>query len=594
MAPSRASSSATTSRILHRNDRYLLPFLALLFLLNSLDRSNIGNAESAGFTKHAGLEPRDINDAVSAFFIAFVALQPVGAALGKRVGAARWVGGAMMSWGLLTTLMANVKTRTGLLTLRTLIGALEGMEKLYTDTIGRYIPERYIDSVIAGFYPTTVFYLSLFYTRYEFAQRLGMFYGQYAIAGAFGGLVSYVVFSIFPTANDDDGNDTNPAGWKGYQVLFILEGLLTMVVAAMAFFWLPAGPGSAWWLSPEEAEEAEQRVLRDRAEGAVSVPEDMAVESDDEDDGEMGFGESSTTSDVESSSANAHHRHKLRTASISEAPLLNKLAHPSLSSQQTRQQQQVGSEAGLSRRDVYEALTSPIPYIILPLNILSALPATAFSIFLPIVLTALGATPLTANLLSIPPFIFGALSLFYFTARSDKSQRRILYILIALVINLAGLLLLLIIPATGFFVPKYFALCVLLAGSFVASPLTVAWLSNNIPVPGKRAVVLGINGWGNFAGVISGTLFLPRYKDEGYKTPFAVTAVAVAVAAVGFAGFGVWLRRVNERRKRMAIMGDMVEEELGRGRSLIGNWVRGTEMWRGRRGDEKLEFRYGY
>lgn len=127
MAPSRASaSSATTSRILTRTDRYLLPFLALLFLLNSLDRSNIGNAESAGFTKHAGLEPRDINDAVSAFFVAFVALQPVGAALGKRVGAARWVGGVMMVWGLLTTLMAGVKTREGLLTLRAAIGALEG------------------------------------------------------------------------------------------------------------------------------------------------------------------------------------------------------------------------------------------------------------------------------------------------------------------------------------------------------------------------------------------------------------------------------------------------------------------------------------
>lgn len=43
-----------------------------------------------------------------------------------------------------------------------------------------------------------MFYLSLFYTRYEFGQRLAMFYSQYAVAGAFGGLFSYFVFSFFP------------------------------------------------------------------------------------------------------------------------------------------------------------------------------------------------------------------------------------------------------------------------------------------------------------------------------------------------------------------------------------------------------------
>jgi MFS family permease len=122
-----ADTKPQTERILRRTDIYLLPFLALLFLLNSLDRSNIGNAETAGFTRHAGLAEEDLNDAVSAFFVAFVALQPVGAALGKRVGARRWVSGVMTGWGFLTCCMATVKTRAGLLALRTAIGALEGL-----------------------------------------------------------------------------------------------------------------------------------------------------------------------------------------------------------------------------------------------------------------------------------------------------------------------------------------------------------------------------------------------------------------------------------------------------------------------------------
>lgn len=96
------SRAAQTQRIRRRTDCYLLPFLSLLFLLNSLDRSNIGNAETAGFTRLAGLEPVDLNDSVALFFMLFVIFQPVGAALGKRVGAARWVGGVMV-WKLYLT-----------------------------------------------------------------------------------------------------------------------------------------------------------------------------------------------------------------------------------------------------------------------------------------------------------------------------------------------------------------------------------------------------------------------------------------------------------------------------------------------------------
>jgi MFS family permease len=41
----------------------------------------------------------------------------------------------------------------------------------------------------AGFYPTALFYLSTFYTRFDLAVRIALFYGQYAIAGAFSGAI---------------------------------------------------------------------------------------------------------------------------------------------------------------------------------------------------------------------------------------------------------------------------------------------------------------------------------------------------------------------------------------------------------------------
>jgi len=116
----------TERRVVRKLDYILLPFLSLLFLLNSLDRSNIGNAETAHFTRDAGLNPEDLNVAVACFFAFFVALQPVGAAAGRKFGMGRWVPSVMALWGLGTILHAWITQKWQLIALRILIGTLEG------------------------------------------------------------------------------------------------------------------------------------------------------------------------------------------------------------------------------------------------------------------------------------------------------------------------------------------------------------------------------------------------------------------------------------------------------------------------------------
>jgi MFS family permease len=88
----------------------------------------IGNAESAHFTTDIGLQKSDLNTAVALFFAFFVALQPVGAALGRRYGMVAWVPTCMVLWGVCTALHAWVRHRWQLYTLRILIGCLEGKE----------------------------------------------------------------------------------------------------------------------------------------------------------------------------------------------------------------------------------------------------------------------------------------------------------------------------------------------------------------------------------------------------------------------------------------------------------------------------------
>ena len=113
----------------------------------------------------------------------------------------------------------------------------------------------------------TVSYLSLFYTRFEFGRRLSLFYGQAAVGGALGGILSYLVFSMFPDRHAG-GDDGPTSSWKNWQVLFLVEGVLTIVTAVIGFFWLPHSVETAWFLTPEERQYASLRIIRDRSEQA--------------------------------------------------------------------------------------------------------------------------------------------------------------------------------------------------------------------------------------------------------------------------------------------------------------------------------------
>jgi hypothetical protein len=431
-----------------------------------------------------------------------------------------------------------------------------------------------------------VSYLSLFYTRFEFGRRLSLFYGQAAVGGALGGVISYAVFSRFQDKveeHGEKGNATLGAEWKPWQVLFLLEGTLTIIIALVGYFWLPHSAATAWFLTPEEREYATQRVVRDLA----TQTETTEGIEDDED---------------EELYQNEHDRG---------------LLHPT---KRRRMAESVTDDRGLAAHDIVFAFVSPKIWHILVCNILSAVPVYAFQVFLPLVLAPLTQTPNPAlvNLLTAPPYVCGAVTLYLFASYSDRHRSRIMPILAGLAIVLIGLTTVVLLPTShGFVIPRYIALNVLLAGTFVASPLTVAWVSGNTPSPGKRAVLLGINGWGNFAGVLSALIFKPKYAESGYVVPFWWTLLCVGLSGVGYVLFYRTLKRENKRRELVLKSWDNedVERENADGRGpvqdehrmlifLIGllrrirYTRRGAALLKeaiegGREGDEKLTFVYG-
>jgi MFS family permease len=353
----------------------------------------------------------------------------------------------------------------------------------------------------------------------------------------------------------------------------------------VGYFWLPHSAATAWFLTKEEREYAHSRVIQDR----LSQAEALSTATNEDNDEDQEYDEESRG-------------------------LLNPSKPPKAVDSD------VTNDRGLTPHDVVSAFFSPKIWHILACNILSAIPVYAFQVFLPLVLAPLTDTPNPAlvNLLTAPPYICGAITLYLFASFSDRHHIRILPILTGLALLIFGLTIVVLLPTTkAWAIPRYLALNVLLSGCFIASPLTVAWISGNTPSPGKRAILLGINGWGNLAGVMSALLFKPKYAESGYVVPFWWTLLSVALAAGGYVLFYRNLKGENEKRKSVLASwsAEDVEREnidglgpLRQENRVAGfvvrvlktvprlHWVaewfeEATEG--GRQGDEKLSFVYG-
>ncbi|KAK2731984.1 hypothetical protein FQN57_003045 [Myotisia sp. PD_48] len=124
----------------------------------------------------------------------------------------------MVAWGTVMTLMGVVKNYEGLLISRIFLGVTE-----------------------AGLYPGVAYYITMWYCRHEVQLRQAMFFSAASIAGAFSGLLAYGIAKM-------DG----VGGYEGWRWIFILEGLLTVIVAIFAFFLIHDFPETASFLTEKE------------------------------------------------------------------------------------------------------------------------------------------------------------------------------------------------------------------------------------------------------------------------------------------------------------------------------------------------------
>ena len=216
----------TERKLKRKLDAVIIPLTILLYLCAYLDRSNMGNARLHGVESDLmGGSDTKYSIALASFYIAYILFNVPGNIMAKVLEPPTAIAIAAMIWGLASTLQAAAYNYDGILVCRIFIGIGE-----------------------AGFGPTVPLYYSIWYKRNEIAIRNAVFIGCGALAGVFGGLIAYGVTFI--------KNSSIGASWK---ILFLIEGLPTIVLSIVIFFVLPNRPETTKYLNEDERKLALER-----------------------------------------------------------------------------------------------------------------------------------------------------------------------------------------------------------------------------------------------------------------------------------------------------------------------------------------------
>jgi len=222
-------------KLLRKLDLYLLPVITLLYMLSYLDRVNIGQAKLDGLSQSLHLTSNQYNNCLCVFFVTFVVFEIPSNLILKRVRPSRWISLNMVVWGIIMTLMGLVKTYGGLLACRLFLGVAE-----------------------AGLFPGANFYLSGWYKRRELSWRISFLFSGLALAGAFGGILAYGI-----------GHMNGIGGQAGWQWIFYIEGMVTVVVGALSYFFIMDFPSDrSKFLTESECSRVITRVRLDAGPGA--------------------------------------------------------------------------------------------------------------------------------------------------------------------------------------------------------------------------------------------------------------------------------------------------------------------------------------
>ena len=214
---------------MRRVTRRLIPFVFILYIFNFLDRSNVGLA-ALQMNRDLGFSPAAFSFGAGIFFLGYSLFEVPSNLLLVRIGARRWIARIMISWGVIAAALMLVRTPGQFYVLRLLLGIAE-----------------------AGFFPAIMYYLSRWYPASMRARSSAWFMIAIPLSGTIGGPLGGWLL-------DMNGH----GGLAGWQWLFLIEGVPSVVLGIVVLRYLADEPGDAHWLTAAQREWLVGRLEHDR------------------------------------------------------------------------------------------------------------------------------------------------------------------------------------------------------------------------------------------------------------------------------------------------------------------------------------------
>ena len=227
----------TEGRRLYRKVAWrLIPFLCCCYLAAYLDRINVG------FAKLQMADQLQLSDAAfglgaGLFFVGYILFEVPSNLILKRVGARVWIARIMVSWGVLSACTLLVTTPVQFYVLRLLLGIAE-----------------------AGFLPGVLYYLTLWFPTHRRGRMIALFMIGLPLSSVIGAPLSGWILEAF------DGLQ----GLRGWQWLYLLEGVPSVLLGLLALRLLPEGPQDAEWLDLREQGHLLRDLTVDEAQSPAS------------------------------------------------------------------------------------------------------------------------------------------------------------------------------------------------------------------------------------------------------------------------------------------------------------------------------------
>jgi MFS family permease len=213
MEPDAAIEAEVTRKLMLR----IVPLLTLGYFLAYIDRVNAGFA-ALQMNQDVHLSSSQYGLGAGIFFLSYVVFEIPSNLLQARFGARIWIARIMISWGLISGLMVFITGPWSFYGVRLALGAAE-----------------------AGFFPGVVLYLTQFFPARQRAQIIAMFAVAIPVSSLVGSPISGALLSI-------DGS----AGLRGWQWMFIMEAVPSVLLGIVLLFVLPETPETTRWLSVDQ------------------------------------------------------------------------------------------------------------------------------------------------------------------------------------------------------------------------------------------------------------------------------------------------------------------------------------------------------